>query len=455
VARQNRRSGSTVAFVGFDSAWTDNRKAPGAICAASFEDCKHARFEAPRLVCFDQAAEFIRSVRNEHCVTIVAIDQPTIVPNSTGARPVDRVAGSIVSWIGGGVQPANRGRVGMFDDAAPVWGFLRTLDSIEDPECARTAQSGLFLIEVFPALALPSMDSRFFGPVQGPRYNPSRRKTIRIEHWRRVVDSVEKEADQFGCGGLIEWCHRARAIDQPSKSDQDRLDSTLCLLVAIHWRLGPRRSSTMIGDLSSGYMVAPVSEIVRARLETAAKMRGVRVDGDMPTEKIMVEGQEVETLRELLKPRLKAVFVGLNPPPKSVTAGHYYQGRHGRLFWKRLHDYGIATCLPDGCEDLAAFKQSYGFADLVRRPTVSSKQLTRQEKAAAVDDLLTRIDRKAGDRPLIVFTYATPWKLAKCRLEKLGYRVVRMPHPYMKRELADSLMEDLKVALGVTNPPRP
>jgi hypothetical protein len=53
-------------------------------------------------------------------------------------------------------------------------------------------------------------------------------------------------------------------------------------------------------------------------------MRGVWVDGDMPTEKIiMVGGREVETLKELLKPRLKAVFVGLNPSPKSVTAGHY------------------------------------------------------------------------------------------------------------------------------------
>jgi hypothetical protein len=59
------------------------------------------------------------------------------------------------------------------------------------------------------------------------------------------VDSVEKEADQFGCGDLIECCHRARAIDRPSKSDQDRLDSTLCLLVAI--RLASR-AAPVLGD---------------------------------------------------------------------------------------------------------------------------------------------------------------------------------------------------------------
>jgi predicted RNase H-like nuclease len=198
-------------------------------------------------------------------------------------RPVDRVAGSIVGWIGGGVQPANRSRVGTFDNDAPIWRFLSRLDCIQDPECARTGQSGLFLIEVFPALALPSIDSTFFGRLQGPHYNPSRRKTFRTDHWRRVVNAVAAEARRFGCDELEDWCG-ARAIDQPRKPDQDLLDSTICLLVAIRWRLGPRQSSAMIGDLSNGYMVTPVTEAVRARLTAAAREREVRIDGDVPPE---------------------------------------------------------------------------------------------------------------------------------------------------------------------------
>ncbi|MGA2607467.1 MAG: DUF429 domain-containing protein [Terriglobia bacterium] len=284
MAGQNRKGAPTVAFVGFDSAWTDNPRAPGAVCAASLGQGERFRFEAPTLVCFGQAADFIESVKNDHCVTIVAIDQPTIVPNCTGMRRVDRVAGSIVGWIGGGVQPANRSRVRMFDNDAPIWRFLSRLDCIQDPECAQTAQSGLFLIEVFPALALPSIDSAFFGRLKGPRYNPNRRKTFRIDDWCRVVDAVAAEACRFGCNELAEWCG-ARAIDQLRKPDQDLLDSTICLLVAIRWRLGPRQSSAMIGDLSNGYMVTPVSEAVRARLTAAARQRGVQIDGDIPTEK--------------------------------------------------------------------------------------------------------------------------------------------------------------------------
>jgi predicted RNase H-like nuclease len=35
-------------------------------------------------------------------------------------RPVDKVAASLISGPGGGVQPSNRSKKGMFDDAAQL-----------------------------------------------------------------------------------------------------------------------------------------------------------------------------------------------------------------------------------------------------------------------------------------------------------------------------------------------
>lgn len=87
---------------------------------------------------------------------------------------MDRLAASVVSHVGGGVQPANRGKTGMFCDLAPVWVFLADLDAVEDPFQARTAVEGLFLIEIFPALALPSLDQCFAGRLAAPKYNPAR-----------------------------------------------------------------------------------------------------------------------------------------------------------------------------------------------------------------------------------------------------------------------------------------
>jgi predicted RNase H-like nuclease len=266
-------------YVGFDSAWTDNPKILGAICAVDIEDGHAARFRAPRLVSFNQALTFIRSVRSGNGITLIALDQPTVVPNLTGMRPVERVAASLVSWLGGGVQPSNRGRLGMFCNASPIWRFLTALRAVEDPEQARVAADGLYLIEVFPALALASLGTAFFGRLCGPRYNPDRKKTFRANDWLRVAKAAADEAHALGCEELAAWCRDAGSISQLRKANQDMMDSALCALIALRWRLRPRGESLLLGDLTTGYMVLPASPAVRERLAVAARNLSVPMDG--------------------------------------------------------------------------------------------------------------------------------------------------------------------------------
>jgi predicted RNase H-like nuclease len=265
-------------YVGFDSAWTDNLRAPGAICAVGIENGHPIRSHAPQLVSFDQALNFIQEVRSDDGATLIALDQPTIVPNLTSMRPVERVAASLISWLGGGVQPSNRGRLGMFCDASPIWRFLAALRAEEDPERARTATDGLYLMEVFPALALASLDIGFFGRRRGPRYNPARKKTFLMADWNRVAEAAAREFHGFGCEEFAEWCHAAGRITRPSKADQDKLDS-----IALRWRLRSREVSLLLGDLTAGYMVLPASEQVRDYLTAPAQKCLVAIDGVVPS----------------------------------------------------------------------------------------------------------------------------------------------------------------------------
>jgi predicted RNase H-like nuclease len=266
-----------VTFVGFDSAWADNPKVPGAICSATIAGDRWLEFRPPELVTFDQAFAFIEGCDRADAPTLIALDQPTIVPNDNGMRPVEKVVASVISWMGGGVQPANRGRP-FFGPDGPVSQFLAKLGAVEDPEAARAALRGRYLIEVFPALALASLGDGFFGRSAGPRYNPGRRRTFRIEDWRAVVEAVRREATQFHCVSLVDWLEDLRSKAAPIKSDQDRLDAALCLLIAMRWRLASRSESAMLGDLNSGYIVAPVRETVMARLRNEAAHRNVPVD---------------------------------------------------------------------------------------------------------------------------------------------------------------------------------
>lgn len=266
-------------IIGFDSAWTDKPGAPGAICAILVDNGGARHFVTPRMATFRQALAFIdeTGAQAERC--LVALDQPTIVPNASGMRPAERVAASLVSWLGGGVQPANRGKLGMFDDAAPLWPFLKALDAVEDPEGARRARSGRFLIEVFPALAVASLEAGFLGRRLGPRYNPARRKTFRMDDWTRLVAALATYGARDGIDGLAGFVAELATPSAPRKADQDRLDAALCAIIGLEWLLGPRERSIMIGDLASGYIVAPAAPQARQRLEEAAARYGVPVDG--------------------------------------------------------------------------------------------------------------------------------------------------------------------------------
>lgn len=167
----------------------------------------------------------------------------------------------------------------------------------------------------------------------------------------------------------------------------------------------------------------------------------------MATEEVFENGQRFLTLKELLRPGLKAVFVGLNPSRVSVEKGHYHQGRLGQRFWKRLRDSNIAPKLPVGIEDdVADANYNYGFADLVRRPTNSAGELSKKEKQSGVSSLLGRLS-VLGDRPIIIFIYEEARKLAGPCLKATGYRVYRMPGMYATRDQVDREMKRLKNAL--------
>ena len=90
------------------------------------------------------------------------------------------------------------------------------------------------------------------------------------------------DAAALGCEELAGWCRDAGRVAQPKKALQDMLDSALCVLIALHWRLRPRGASLLLGDLVSGYMVLPASQEVREYLTAPARKHSVAMDGVVP-----------------------------------------------------------------------------------------------------------------------------------------------------------------------------
>jgi TDG/mug DNA glycosylase family protein len=154
---------------------------------------------------------------------------------------------------------------------------------------------------------------------------------------------------------------------------------------------------------------------------------------------LVIDDTSVETLADLPPLHDRLLFVGLNPSPVSVAAGHYFQGRLGRAFWERLivaqilpHDTSIETA------DDALVAAGHGVTDLLKVPSTRDTA-TDEVLRAGVGPLWQKI---AIWRPAaIVFVYkraaeisagrplAEPWgQLVGVALS--GRPCFLMPGPY-------------------------
>lgn len=149
----------------------------------------------------------------------------------------------------------------------------------------------------------------------------------------------------------------------------------------------------------------------------------------------------------------KIVITGLNPAPPSVAAGHYYQGRNGKLMLNRV---ASAMFNPEFLQgehlDDALVSQGIGFTDLVKSPTVGEKDVSEQQLVES----LPEFERKLADRDvqlvISIYRHAGLRLLGRKKLvhpgiqdelTSWGARVFITPNPYGAAEQARPVYEEL------------
>jgi predicted RNase H-like nuclease len=253
-------------LVGFGSAWTAGNA--GAIVAVlDHIDGRCEELGPPQTVDFSEAMAALDGWRAAYLpsATIVFLDQPTIVGNAAGQRPVENIVGSSVGRRRGGMQPANTRKADMFGAAAPIWPFLNAYGGPADA-LAVLGETSVF--ETYPVLTMIALgwmlpDGQPTGRL--PKYNPKRKATFSLGDWRLVCQRASGACRDSGLTEGARWLDGASEIVTPRKVDQDRLDSYRCLLAALHF--ARRNECLMVGDQQSGYIVVPDDFQVRSELE--------------------------------------------------------------------------------------------------------------------------------------------------------------------------------------------
>ena len=224
----------TTLLVGFDSAWTAiNSGALVGVLRA--DDGRLRELGSPQVVNYREAEHAILEwqAQQKPAATIVMLDQPTIVKNAAGQRPVENIVGPLVNRRYGGMQPANTARREMFGQDAPVWPFLTRFGGPADPLGPLT---GTWVLETYPVLTMIALgwtlpDPRPTGRL--PKYNPERKKTFSISDWRHVCQLTSIQFRERGLSGVVAWLDGAAQCNAPRKSDQDGVDACICLLAAL------------------------------------------------------------------------------------------------------------------------------------------------------------------------------------------------------------------------------
>lgn len=204
--------------------------------------------------------------------TIIFLDQPTIVRNPSGFRPVERIVASPVCRRTGAVQPGNTSKETMFGATAPLWAFLSRFGGPADPH---TPAGTSLVLETFPVLSMIALGwtlPRARLPARLPKYNPGNPRNFSIKDWQHVCHRLADSLTAYGVTILAEWAQRAGEFEAPRKADQDGVDACICLLTGLHLL---EQSCTMIGDCVSGYMVVPHGSDLVAELHARCRATGL------------------------------------------------------------------------------------------------------------------------------------------------------------------------------------
>ena len=99
-----------------------------------------------------------------------------------------------------------------------------------------------------------------------------------------------------------------------------------------------------------------------------------------------------KTVRDVIAPKLRVLFCGINPGLYSGATGHHF-ARPGNRFWPTLHRAGFTPHLLHPSEERELLTYGYGITNLVPRATATADQLLPQELVAGKRRLAAKVKR--------------------------------------------------------------
>jgi predicted RNase H-like nuclease len=251
-------------FVGLDLAWSPRNNSAAVVLEASGAVatwCGHAE----RLGDDAELLAFLRQAAGTG-PALIAIDAPLVVPNVEGSRPVDRQITSLFGRYGAGCYPAYRNRPGGCTRGERIVAGLSAAGFVQDPYI-QTRQAVCSVFEVYPhpaTISLFELDRTLKYKARPKRSLDLRRSEL--ARLRDFITSLRHRQPAMPMPAIV--THRRIDVLRGGalKRYEDLLDAAICAYIAFYaWYWGPG-SYEVYGDMSTGYILVPMTEWMRQRL---------------------------------------------------------------------------------------------------------------------------------------------------------------------------------------------
>jgi TDG/mug DNA glycosylase family protein len=110
-----------------------------------------------------------------------------------------------------------------------------------------------------------------------------------------------------------------------------------------------------------------------------------------PTKEQLLAAQG-KTVRDVIAPRLRVLFCGINPGLYTAAVGHHF-ARPGNRFWPALYAAGFTDRLISPFDERELLQSGYGITNVVMRATATADQLTREELRESGRHLAAKVRR--------------------------------------------------------------
>jgi double-stranded uracil-DNA glycosylase len=166
---------------------------------------------------------------------------------------------------------------------------------------------------------------------------------------------------------------------------------------------------------------------------------------------------EGKTVRDVIGPRLRVLFCGINPGLYTAAVGHHF-ARPGNRFWKALYDSGFTDRLLSPFDERELLVKGYGVTNVVARATAVADSLTKEEIVEGGKRLTAKVRRYQPSILAVLgmgayrLAFAQPRATVGRQELKVGETIIWvLPNPsglnanYQQGEL-NSLFRELKTA---------